>query len=140
MRKIGLDLGSKTCGICISDDTNSIASGLVNFKYKNNDMMLIIKKIKNIIVDYNNEVDTFVLGYPTNNLNNTKTESTLRVEKFRKLLENNFKNIKVVYEDENYTTKTATEMLMKYNIKSSQRKKIIDMISSVVILQKYLEK
>lgn len=139
MRKIGLDLGSRTCGICISDATNQIASGLCNFKYDNNNMMLIIQKLKQIVLEYEKEVDTFVLGYPTNNLNNTKVNSTLRVEKFKSLLETHFNGIKVVYVDENYSTSQATEYLMQYDIKASQRKKIIDLVSSTIILQKYLD-
>lgn len=138
MRKLGLDLGSKTCGIAISNDTNTMALGLYNFRYADNNMMLIINKIKSILDDYMYDIDTFVLGYPKNLVSNNLNESCIRCEKFKKLLETNFKDIKVIYQDENFTTSRATEKLMSVEIKSSQRKKVIDMISAQIILEDYL--
>lgn len=139
MRKIGLDLGSKTCGISISDEKNNMALGLYNFSYTNNDFMQIIKKLKSILTDYDYQVDTFVLGYPKNHNSNKINESCLRCEKFKLVLQKSFNDIKVIYQDENYTTSRATELLMQQDIKASQRKKVIDMISSIIILQDYLD-
>ncbi len=138
MRKLGLDLGSKTCGISISSENNTMALGLYNFEYSNNDLMLVVNKIRQIVKDYNNEIDTFVLGYPKNLVSDQVNESCLRSEKLKKLLENTFKDIPVVFQDENFTTRRATELLMKSDIKASQRKKVIDMISSQIILEDYL--
>lgn len=138
MRKIGLDLGSKTCGIAISDENNKLVIGLCNFEYSKNDFMQIINKLKSIISDYDNKVDTFVLGYAKNHYSMTKNEASLRSEKFKKLLETNFKDMIVVLQDENYTTIRASERLMQQDIKASQRKKVIDMVSAIIILEDYL--
>lgn len=139
MRKIGLDLGSKTCGISISDSSNKIASGLCSFRYDNNNLMLVIHKLKKIINDYNNTIDTFVLGYPTFTKTGQKTKNTIIVEKFETLLNDNFKDIDVIRWCENYSTKIANEYLYNFEIKSSTKKKIIDMVSSNIILQSYLD-
>ncbi len=140
MRKIGLDLGKKTCGIAISDKSNLIASGLYNFEYSNNDLMQVINKLKTIFINYDNQIDTFVLGYPTFNLSGQKTENTKLIEKFEELLKRNFEGIEVIKWNENYTTKQANEYLYNFDIKSSKRKKIIDMVSACIILQGYLDK
>lgn len=139
MRKLGLDLGSKTCGISISDDNNTFALGLVNFHYADNNMMLIIHQIKKILNEYNNEVDEFILGYPYNHQNNNSNDSCMRIDKFKEILNINFPNIKVIYVDENFSTVKASSMLLDSEIKASKRKKVIDMISSIVILQDYLD-
>lgn len=139
MRKLGLDLGSKTCGISISDDNNTFALGLVNFHYADNNMMLIIHQIKKILNEYNNEVDEFILGYPYNHQNNNSNDSCMRIDKFKEILNVNFPNIKVIYVDENFSTVKASSMLLDSEIKASKRKKVIDMISSIVILQDYLD-
>ncbi|MGL4951925.1 MAG: Holliday junction resolvase RuvX [Mycoplasma sp.] len=139
MRKIGLDLGSKTCGISISDSTNKIATGLINFNYEKNNMLMIIHKLKQIIKEYENEVDTFVLGYPVNYKTDIKNISCVRSEEFKEMLEKNF-DIKVILFDENYSTSRASTSLFENGIKASQRKKVIDMISAIVILQDYLDK
>ena len=139
MRKIGLDLGSKTCGISISDSTNKLASGICNFKYENNNLMLIIQKLKKIIDDYDNKVDSFILGYPTFTKSGQKTKNTILVEKFESLLKQHFTNIQVIRWCENYTTKNATDYLCNFEIKASTRKKIIDMVAANFILQSYLD-
>ncbi len=138
MRKLGLDLGSKTCGIAISSENNTMALGLYNFEYSNNDLMLVVNKIKSIVRDYMGEIDTFVLGYPKNLVSDKINESCQRAEKLKKLLEQAFSDIPTVFQDENFTTSRATELLMKSDIKASQRKKVIDMISAQIILEDYL--
>ncbi len=115
-----------------------MALGLYNFEYSNNDLMQVIMKIKHILQDYDNEIDTFVLGYPQNLVSDRINDSCLRAQKFKKLLETNFNTIPVVLQDENFTTRRATDLLMQSDIKASQRKKVIDMISSQIILEDYL--
>ncbi|MGL4950612.1 MAG: Holliday junction resolvase RuvX [Mycoplasma sp.] len=138
MRKIGLDLGSKTCGISISDSNNKMATGLINFTYEKNNMMMIIHKLKSILKDYDNEVDAFILGYPVNYKTDVKNESCLRSERFKEMLESNF-DIEVILFDENHSTSRASTFLFEDGVKASKRKKVIDMISSIVILQDYLD-
>ncbi|MGL4947963.1 MAG: Holliday junction resolvase RuvX [Mycoplasma sp.] len=137
MRKIGLDLGSKTCGISISDHRNQIATGLCNFEYEKNNMMMVIHKLKKIVKDYEGEIDKFILGYPVNYKTDTKNLSCIRSEEFKLLLEANF-DIEVVLFDENHTTTRASTFLFEDGIKASQRKKVIDMVSAIIILQDFL--
>lgn len=140
MRVLGIDLGSKTCGIAISDSTNKIASGLYNLRYENNDLMIVINKLKQIFNNYNNQIDTFVIGYPTYNNTNQKCNTSLLVDKFVNILKIAFKDIKVVLINENYSTIEANNYLMQFDIKASQRKKVIDQVAACVILQKFLDK
>lgn len=134
MRKIGLDLGSKTCGIAISDDTNLIACGISNFNYQQNNFMQIINELKRIINEYEQQIDTFVLGYTYNNSLSAKRTLT-----FKSLLFSNFPQIKIILFDENYSTIKANTLMYDANLKSSQRKKIVDKVAASVILQEYLD-
>ena len=138
MRAIGIDLGTKTMGIAISDSLKIIASGLDNFLYENNDFNICIKRIKDVIKQYANDVDVLVLGYPLN-VNGTKNERTLMVEEFNELLSKEFSNLKIVLSDERFTTRIATGLLKSYDFKSSQIKKVKDKMSAVVILQSWLD-
>ncbi len=138
-RKIGLDLGSKSCGISISSYNNEFATPICNLTFNENDFNRIIVKLKEVLEDYDYQVDTFVLGISKNMNDNTHTKSSLRSEKFALSLKASFKDINVAFIDENYSTKQAAESLMDFNIKSSQRKKIIDQVSSLIILQRYLD-
>lgn len=139
MRKLGIDFGTKTCGFAISDSNNLIATGLTSFSYENNNYMLIIQKIKKILNSYNNEIDEIIVGYPTMNITGMETKTSLLINKLVKLINEHITNIKVIKWNENYTTKMANEYLIKFEIKASKRKKIIDMVSATFILQSYLD-
>ncbi|MDR2369126.1 MAG: Holliday junction resolvase RuvX [Mycoplasmataceae bacterium] len=138
MRLIGIDLGTKTMGIAITDSLRIIASGLENFTYQNNDLNICINKIKSLLERYQNDVAGIILGYPTN-INGSKNEQTLLVEKFNELLKSQI-TIPIMLQDERYTTLQATGYL-KYQVglKSSQIKKIKDKMSAVIILDEYLQ-
>ena len=138
MRALGLDLGTKTLGIAISDSLKIIASGIENFLYSNNDFYECINQIKKIFDKYQNDIDTIVLGYPLN-INGTKNERTLFVEDFHKKLNNVFPKMKIILSDERYTTRIATGMLKNYSLKNSQIKKVKDKMSAIVILQSWLD-
>ena len=139
MRKIGLDLGSKTCGIAISDDTNLIATGLKNFSYQKNNYMQVINEIKKIIKEYDNHVDTIVLGFPTNQFNNKLNDSSKRSIMFKDLLLEHIKDINVILFNENFSTIKANDLMIDANLKASQRKKRIDKVAATIILQEYLD-
>jgi putative Holliday junction resolvase len=138
MRLIGIDLGTKTMGIAITDSLQIIANGLENFTYANNDLNLCINKIKSLLDRYQNDVAKIILGYPTN-VNGTKNERTLLIERFHQLLRNQIQ-IPIELQDERYTTLKATGFL-KYEggLKSSQIKKIKDKMSAVMILDEYMQ-
>lgn len=139
MRKIGLDLGSKTCGIAISDSNNIIATGIKNLHYQTNNYMQIINELKKIVKEYENEIDTFVLGFPTNQKNGSLNNSSYRSLHFKELLLNNFNDIEVVLFNENYSTVKANDIMFEANLKASQRKKRVDKVAATIILQEYLD-
>jgi putative Holliday junction resolvase len=140
MRLIGFDLGTKTMGIAITDSNQTIASGLENFTYNKNNLQMCLNKIQQLLKRYENDIAGIILGYPTNT-NGTKNERTYLIEEFKALLDIGVpKNIKLVLQDERFTTQKATGMLkFEAGLKSSQIKKIKDKMSAVVILNEYLE-
>ncbi|MDR0675011.1 MAG: Holliday junction resolvase RuvX [Mycoplasmataceae bacterium] len=138
MRLLGIDLGTKTMGIAITDSLQVIASGLENFVYGNNNLDICVNKIKLLLQRYQGDVANIILGYPTN-INGAKNERTLLIEKFYKLLKPQI-NVPIIFHDERYSTIKATGYL-KYeaNLKSSQIKKIKDKMSAVIILDEYMQ-
>lgn len=138
MRKLALDLGTKTCGFAISDEMGIIATGLENFNYDNNDFNLIVNRIQYWLDQYQNKVDVIVLGYPTNAYDGSMNQRSYLVLEFKEVLLKAFPNLKVHLYDERFTTRIATNYLKENNVKNSQRKKVKDKMSAVVILSDYL--
>lgn len=136
MRYLGLDLGTKTLGVAISDKTNIMSSSLKVLRYSNGDYLFLINELRKIIEEY--KINTLVLGYPKN-MNNSVGEAAERVEKFKSLLEENL-NIKVVLIDERLSTVEAENILISNDMRRKKRKKIIDGVAAMVILDTYLRK
>ena len=136
MRYLGLDLGTRTLGISISDETKTIASTLKTIRFNDSEYEELLPELKNIISEYN--IVKMVLGFPKN-MNNTignRCETTL---KFKKLLEDKF-DIEVVLQDERLTTVEATNYMLEADISRKKRKKKIDSLAANIILQTYLDK
>ena len=136
MRCLGLDLGSKTLGIAISDRTNLIASVYTTLYFDNEDYTSLILPLKEIIDK--EKIDTLVLGLPKN-MNNTLGERANITLMFKKMLEDNF-HILVVMEDERLTSVISNNVLKEANLSRKKRKKKVDGVAAVVILQGYLDK
>ena len=142
MRCLGLDLGSKTLGLALSDATNCIASVYTTLRFLDEDYNSLIAPLREIILKEN--VGTLVLGLPKN-MNNTLGERAMITLEFKKLLEDNF-NIPVVMEDERATiAKEASEfisnnILISADMSRNKRKKKVDGIAAEIILQGYLDK
>ena len=134
MTYLGLDLGSKTCGIAISDRTGLIATSLEVIRY--NDYDDLINKLNNIVISRN--VDAFVLGNPKNLDGSLSKRSGITLE-FRDLLLKKF-NMEVIMQDERLSTVEAERMLISNNTKRKNRKKVIDKIAATIILQSYLDR
>ena len=134
MRYLGLDLGTKTLGLALSDKSGTIASFYDNLKYSDEDKLLEI--LKDIIIKEN--IELIVLGFPKN-MNNTLGDRANATLEFKEKLEKNL-NIDVILEDERLTTKVAEDILILGDISRNKRKKVIDGLSAVVILQAYLDK
>lgn len=138
MRKLGLDLGTKTCGIAISDEMCIIATGLENFHYDEGNFNVLLDRIQYWLEEYQNKVDTIVLGYPTNAYDGSMNPRSYLVLDFKELLIKRFPELSVQLYDERFTTRIATNYLKEYNVKNSQRKKVKDKMSAVVILTDYI--
>ena len=134
MTYLGLDLGSKTCGIAISDRTGLIASSLEVIRYEDYDEL--VNKLNNIVISRN--VDAFVLGNPKNLDGSLSKRSEITLE-FKKILEDRFK-LDVIMQDERLSTVEAERMLISNDTKRKNRKKVIDKIAATIILQSYLDR
>ena len=135
MRYLGLDLGTKTLGVAISDLTGTIATSLTILRHENNHKYLI-EELKKIINEKN--VETIVLGFPKN-MNNTIGERGEMVLSFKEKLENSIP-LPVILEDERLTTRVAENILITADVSRKKRKKVIDKMAANIILQSYLDR
>ena len=136
MRYLGLDLGSKTLGVALSDTTNTIASSLKTIFFKEDDYNSLIEPIRELVNVYN--ISKIVLGLPKN-MNNTLGPRAEISYSFKKLLEDNL-NIEVILEDERLTTVISNNIMIKADMSRKKRKKKVDSIAASLILQSYLDR
>ena len=136
MRYLGLDLGTKTLGIAISDKTNIIASVYKTLYFDDEDYKSLIVPLKEIIEK--EEISTLVLGLPKN-MNNTLGDRALVTLDFKKMLEDEL-HIEVIMEDERLTSVISNNVLIEANVSRKKRKKKVDGMAAVIILQGYLDK
>lgn len=136
MRYLGLDLGTRTLGISISDTTKTIASALKTIRFNDSDYDSLIPELKSIIEEYN--ISKIVLGLPKN-MNNTMGDRCATTIEFQKKLIEHF-NIEVVMQDERLSTVEATNYMLEADISRKKRKKKIDSLAANIILQTYLDR
>lgn len=136
MRYLGIDLGSKTIGLAMSDPTFTIATSYKTIFFKDEDYASTIDEIKKIVKEYG--ISKIILGLPKN-MNNTLGERALITMKYKELLENNL-NIPVIMYDERLTSVISNSILIEADISRKKRKKSVDSIAAQVILQDYLNK
>ena len=134
MRVLGLDLGTKTLGLAITDKTNLIATPYQTLHYQNYEEL--VSHLKKILEE--KEIGTFVLGYPKN-MNNTLGQAVLRTEEFKKVLEENF-SLPIVLIDERLSTVEAENILIETDMSRKKRKKVIDSYAAAIILDTYLKR
>ena len=120
MRYLGLDLGTRTLGVSVSDETLTIANALKTIHFTDSNYDELLLKLEPIVKEYN--VSKFILGFPKN-MNNTVGDRGITTLNFKDKLEKKF-NIEVVMQDERLTTVEATNYMLAANI----------------ILQTYLDK
>lgn len=135
MRYIGLDLGSKTLGISLSDPSGIIASSYTIIRH-NEEYEKLVDEVKKIIEE--KKVDKIVLGLPKN-MNGTIGPKGELSYKFKEMLEKSI-NLEVILEDERLTTKEATDLLIRNDTSRKKRKEVIDSVAATIILQSYLDK
>jgi len=134
MRYLGLDLGTKTLGVSISDRTNSIASFVKVIRFKSEDYESVIPELKEIID--NNKITHIALGYPKN-MDNSCGFASKRSENFKNLLEK-YIDIEITLVDERLTTLEAENILISMDKSRKQRKEVIDGFASCLILESFI--
>ena len=135
MRYLGLDLGSRTLGVSISDATGFIASSLTTIRH-NEEYDKLLDEVVNLVNE--NKIDAIVLGFPKNMNNTIGPKGELSIE-FKEKLESRL-DIPIYLQDERLTTKTATDTLIQGNVRRKDRRQKKDEMAAVIILQNYLDK
>lgn len=136
MRILGLDYGSKTVGVAVSDPLLVTAQAVEVIERKDeNKLRQTYARIEAICLEY--EVDKIVLGYPKN-INNTVGDRAQHTLEFKESLERRT-CLPVIMWDERYTTVEAERVLQESGVRRENRKKYIDKIAAVFILQSYLD-
>ncbi len=137
MRILGLDFGSRTVGVAVSDGLLLTAQGVETIERKDeNKLRKTCARIEELVKEY--EVSTIVLGLPKN-MNNTEGERVEKTKEFGTMLERRT-GLPVVYWDERLTTVAAEQVLMETGVRRENRKSVIDKIAACFILQGYLDR
>lgn len=137
MRIMGLDFGSKTVGVAVSDALLITAQGLEIIRRKEeNKLRQTLARIEELIVEY--EVEEIVLGLPKN-MNDTEGERVSLTMEFKDKLERRT-GLPVVLWDERLTTIAADKAMMEAGIRREHRKEHVDKVAAVLILQGYLDR
>lgn len=133
MRSLGLDLGTKTLGLALTDKTNTISSPYKTIHFKNYDELVV--ELKKIVQE--KEVGRFILGLPKN-MNNSLGFAVERTNAFKKVLEENF-DLPIILIDERLSTTEAENILIQTDMKRIKRKEVIDAYAAAIILDTYLK-
>ena len=136
MRIMGLDYGSKTVGVAISDPLCITAQGIETIERKEeNKLRKTLARIEELAKEY--EVDRIVLGFPKN-MNNTIGDRAEKSLELKAMLERRT-GLSVIMWDERLTTVEAERTLIESKVRRENRKKYVDKIAAVFILQGYLD-
>ena len=136
MRIMGLDYGSKTIGVAVSDPLGLTAQGIETIHRKDeNKLRKSLARIEELVREY--EVETIVLGFPKN-MNNTIGDRAVKSLELKDVLERRT-GLPVVMWDERLTTVEANRTLRESGVRREDRGKYVDKIAAVFILQGYLD-
>ena len=136
MRYLGLDLGTRTLGLALSDVTGTIASPLKTIRFEEGNYDSLLPQLKDLVTEY--QVEKLVLGLPKN-MNNSIGERAETTQNKKKKLEE-YLGKKVVMQDERLSTVEATNYMLAADISRKKRKKKVDSLAANIILQTYLDK
>ncbi len=134
MRALALDIGDKTIGIAASDLLGITAQGVETIRRTSNKDDL--KRLGELVEQF--EVKTFVIGFPKN-MDGTEGTRCELVKKFAEKLSAAFPQVNQIFWDERLSTVAATKNLIAANVSRTKRKKVIDKMAAVYILQGYLD-
>lgn len=136
MRVMGLDFGSKTVGVAISDPLGITAQGIEIIRRKSeNKLRQTLARIEELIAQY--QVELLVLGFPKH-MNNDIGDRAVKSLEFQEMLKRRT-GLDVVMWDERLTTVEANRTLIEANVRRENRKQYVDQIAAVLILQGYLD-
>ncbi|MCI7322317.1 MAG: Holliday junction resolvase RuvX [Lachnospiraceae bacterium] len=136
MRILGLDFGSKTVGVAVSDELLITAQGVEIIRRKSpTKLRQTLARIEELAASYH--VERIVLGYPKN-MNNTEGDRCERTKEFQEMLEKRCQ-LPVILWDERLTTVAADRAMMETGIRREHRKEYVDEIAAIFILQGYLD-
>ncbi|MFW6319358.1 MAG: Holliday junction resolvase RuvX [Bacillota bacterium] len=136
MKVLGLDLGSRSLGIAISDQSKMIARGLENYRFDDMDYDQAINRIKHHLKQ-EPTIEKIILGYPKNMNGTIGTQGKLS-ETFKSMLEE-ATDIPIILWDERLTSKMASSQMIFSKKNKKKRQKTLDQEAAVLILQSYLD-
>ena len=136
MRIMGLDVGSRTVGVAISDGLGWTAQGIETIKINEENLEFGLERIDKLLKEHN--VTEFVVGYPKN-MNNSIGPRAEASEQYAKLLTDKY-SFPVTMWDERLTTMAAERMLIDADVSRKKRKLVIDKMAAVLILQGFLDR
>ena len=135
MKILGLDLGTRTVGIAISDALGMMAHGVETFRFEENHYKKAILHVQQLVTTQ--RVSTIVLGLPKN-MNGLMGERGQVTQEFAKKLEEATK-VPVILWDERLTTMQVERVLIQADVSRGKRKKVVDKMAATIILQSYLD-
>ena len=135
MRYLGLDLGSRTLGVAVSDKTGLIANNLEIIRH-NEEYDRLVFDVQKLVEEL--EIDEIVLGYPKN-MDGSEGEKAILSKNFKEELSKVIDK-PIHLQDERLTTKSATDLLIQGNVSRKNRKKVIDSVAASIILQSFLDR
>lgn len=136
MNKImGLDLGSRTCGVALSDTLGFMASPVVTVRFSDDDYESACDQVCAIIDE--NKVQKVILGLPKHMNGDVGIRGEIS-QQFKELLQSK-RDVEVILWDERLTTVSAQKSMIASNVNRQKRKEMIDAMAAVIILQSYLD-
>lgn len=136
MRVMGLDFGSRTVGVAVSDPLGITAQGVETItRSDENKLRQTCARIEELIREY--EIETIILGYPKN-MNNSVGDRAKKTEEFKTMLERRT-GLEVILWDERLTTVASERILIESGVRRENRKAVIDKVAAGLILQGYLD-
>lgn len=135
MRVLGLDLGSKTLGMAISDYLGIIANPIGTFRFEENDLESALAEVEKKVKEYS--VEEIVLGLPKHMNGDIGIQANYCLD-FKKMIEDKLA-LKVTMIDERLTSRIAERVMIKADISRKKQKKNVDKLAASIILQSYLD-
>ena len=134
MRVLGLDVGDRTVGIAASDALGLTAQGVETIRRKS--LAQDLQRLQELMQEY--ETQTLVVGLPKN-MNGTKGERCDIVRAFAEEIKKVVPDVKIIFWDERLSTVAAAKSLIAADVSRAKRRKVIDKMAAVFILQGYLD-